>query len=820
MKRIIIAVCLLFCVTNIMANTKLTQNDKERFIQCVRQYCELLKDFSGNIDNVTLVDSILAKCENDKVQTFDDISLKHSTTDVEYNSVPMFQYLQNITTKYDNELDVSFSDFQCEKTVSESSAMPGIQVSTSYALVYVVKRIKGKGIDVKVPLKISINTSSLKIGGTVSEEYEDPHSIYLNSLDLIAEGKESKARELLLKCTAYRTYAGRYRAMTELGLSYFREKRLKDAIDMLSKASEQDPVGGIFLATILCQPETPLELKNVNKALSLLEKYANNQDKDYPLAKPIANYFLACLYLQGQVMPADKKKASEYLDVARNSALEANQYDFLIAFDLFKISLIVDEDPNTALSLLDGIEPSLTYCLNYDVRIRLSMEVYNIKCLLHRHFKQFDKAIEAAEKLKEYDAAKAYYLMAEIYRDINNYPDALKNYQIAADMGEPESCLIMFSYYFPFPSINEELSGINEVIVPMHANKNKEKGIYYLKMAAEKGNLKAMENLAITYLNAGYGMQNYAEGVKWALLRVDNGSYNYQLLADVIFSTIVYEKHYELVDLIDSYSANSASANRILYCVYDSEDYQNADSLKAFHYLNKGVELGDPLCMLQMVYIYKEKNDIVRAEQICLKMIEKNYPEAFSIMGDIEKDRKNYAKAVDYFRQGYAMNQPYGAIGLGEMYLEGLGVPQSIDKAMELANKGIELAKIEGRDDLIKDAEDLLDKCKLALANGGVVPDESSASVSVADMLNHIVDNRSPVDNRISLSEKALNELFASPKAVVKTVGSNGKTVVATETAEDFLLRLSTAANINKITVVKHSDDDQGRIKELIIKEN
>lgn len=293
MKRILMVCVLLASTINIiMGQTNLTKENREKIINHVKQYCELLKDFSGNAENIELLDTILAKCENGKVQTFDDLATKHSTTDIEFNSMPLFQYLQNVTTKYDNELQMSFSDFKCEKVISEPSVSGDLPLSSSYAIVHVVKKIQGKGLDVAVPLKITVNTSNMKIGGTVSEKYEDPHSTYLRAMEYQQAGKVSIAREYLEKCTKYRTYSGRYRAMTMLGLSYVQEKKWKEAIDILTKASEHDPVGGIALALLLGQDDIPLELKNAPKSMSLLEKYASQRDKDFPLAQIMANGML------------------------------------------------------------------------------------------------------------------------------------------------------------------------------------------------------------------------------------------------------------------------------------------------------------------------------------------------------------------------------------------------------------------------------------------------------------------------------------------------------------------------------------------------
>ena len=163
----------------VMSQTvRLSADERGAVEERVKKYCGFMELFAGNLEQIDKMDSIFAMCENDKVQTFDDISPRAKSGDIEYNSLPLFQYLQNITSKFDNSLQVEYSGFRCEKVVSEpkmnslglgGSGMPGgVSLTNAYASVRVVKKIKGSGIDKSVPLRIMVNLSSFKIGGTVS----------------------------------------------------------------------------------------------------------------------------------------------------------------------------------------------------------------------------------------------------------------------------------------------------------------------------------------------------------------------------------------------------------------------------------------------------------------------------------------------------------------------------------------------------------------------------------------------------------------------------------------------------------------------------
>lgn len=100
------------------------------------------------------------------------------------------------------------------------------------------------------------------------------------------------------------------------------------------------------------------------------------------------------------------------------------------------------------------------------------------------------------------------------------------------------------------------------------------------------------------------------------------------------------------------------------------------------------------------------------------------------------------------------------------------------------------------------------------IARGGT----AVAVSSPITRLNKVLDASVSEDDRITQSELLLAELFASPKAVVKTVGSNGTTIVSTETAEDFMLSVATMQAGKKLSVIDSKKDEKGKFTELTVK--
>lgn len=86
-------------------------------------------------------------------------------------------------------------------------------------------------------------------------------------------------------------------------------------------------------------------------------------------------------------------------------------------------------------------------------------------------------------------------------------------------------------------------------------------------------------------------------------------------------------------------------------------------------------------------------------------------------------------------------------------------------------------------------------------------------------LLTAIGNENLGVETRVKVQDKALKALFASPNVKVEVVGSNGTTIVATERAEDFVLRLCTTHNLLNLVELEKQTDDKGRYTYLRVHE-
>ncbi|MBP3285905.1 MAG: caspase family protein [Prevotella sp.] len=97
--------------------------------------------------------------------------------------------------------------------------------------------------------------------------------------------------------------------------------------------------------------------------------------------------------------------------------------------------------------------------------------------------------------------------------------------------------------------------------------------------------------------------------------------------------------------------------------------------------------------------------------------------------------------------------------------------------------------------------------------------DDGSNDVDMITLLTAIANENVSIEKRVKVQEKALKGLFNHPNVKVEVVASNGSTIVATERASDFVLRLCTAHNLINLVEVDKTLDSQGRYTYLKVHE-
>lgn len=96
---------------------------------------------------------------------------------------------------------------------------------------------------------------------------------------------------------------------------------------------------------------------------------------------------------------------------------------------------------------------------------------------------------------------------------------------------------------------------------------------------------------------------------------------------------------------------------------------------------------------------------------------------------------------------------------------------------------------------------------------------ENDEEIDRIELLTAIGNENNSIEERVKIKDDALAYVFASPNTKVEVVGRNGKTIVSTESAADFMVRLSTAHNLLNLVEVDSKTTETGQYSYLKIHE-
>lgn len=828
----------LLCLVMSMAaiGQNLPQEQVAQIENRVRNYCSLIERFSASPDGALLLPEVEGSCENQNVQTFDDLS---DNKDAGYNSVPLQKYLMKVTTDYDNSLKVKYSDFKYEKTIRQPALSKELG-EVCYALVGVTKTIKGKGISRKLKLRVSINIQNGKVGGTVSSEYEDPGRMYQDALEQIGNGMADNAAALLKKCSSYPTYPGRYKALSVLGNLYYQKKDYVSAIDVLRQCCDSHPLGGIWLSAMYLDKRVPYRLRDRHEALRLLEKYAGKKDDDFPEAQLQAAFSLAQVYMGDYDLPRNEAKAKMAIDKAIELAdaddtpcckmyrptLRMMRYAFVMAYE----DVSLEEQVKYLSDLGNDIDKWFAEPAYNDVRHANIANVYLMSALAYENSNIFEHALgfaktALAEAGKISDENTRSLLQKEYERQIGKlyvrnkrFGEAFKWYSRQAE--ERNSGLAnwyMYRYYSD-DKLPPDATSFEKYLNEDRGQKNAEKATNYLLKAADYGSLDANKMTSIFLVFQSGNIDNVKLGVrKYLLWYCDRTEYNSIMslsLMSALVGQIIDNKQYELLDVLKENSAASGSANFILGYFYNDSKSPFHDPKKGVEYYEKGAKLHNFYCSQFLAYGYLDGSiaakDTLMAQRVFAGMADCNYPEAYYALGDIQKDQGHLKEAIGYFYDAYDLGDMFAPAALAELYAEGNGVERDVAKAIRYYEETCQRLVAHGG--IEKDIAEYKEKIRKLRQENPALADDGSY---VAGLLVSVADSSRQPDERISLSEKVLAEVFASPGAVVEIIGSNGKTLVAKKTAEDYLLELATHTGKASITIVEAKRNAAGKVESL-----
>ncbi len=842
-------------------------NIQQQVVERVKEYCQLMLEVSGDVEKIELMDKIYDLCENNNVSVFNDLT-SVTARNFSDNSMPLQQYMMMLTDKFENNVKTSYAGYKYLKTVVQPSPLKEFD-ATSYAFIKVDKQLTINGKKTKQRLNIIVNTATMKVSSTISEDYEDPQRIYLEALERFNNKEYKEAIPLFEKVCDLPRFSGRYRAKSMLGWIYAEQKDYQKAYNLLRESSAADPLGGIILASkIQMRDDVPVSLRNTSEAGKTLMMLSDAHDKDFPTLHLIAKSSIvdgfniqkmtAVINISGNEM----EKISESLisDPMTNDAFMMRGY-FLKGWDV-----IFAKDTNKAKESLTNIEKA-EECLKKADLDKKDFEQWDTQISLLKAFAYQrlgdNEGLLKVMKSILFEKPYAAGIMGLTFVSVKDFKMALEYYKKAAEYGDPFANYLVSLTYLP---LHNPLKGYEDILVGWLYKKipgkldynsnnaqNREENrklkinfldfvhylltdksqtrsmpeyLKWLQRAVDGGDIDAMEDRAyIDVIGMFPGVErNIPKGIELLCLASQSG--HSKFVQDIHVHGIA--KSCERNDNIpyfesDTYKTLLKLANQgngaaayFLSCDLEFEK----DSIRAQKYMEQSIEAKYFYALYYQASKYLENKEIDKASDAFSNLTIYPYSSAYGQLGNIERDyRKNYKQAIKYYEEGRKERDYECYLGLYEMYKEGLGCTKNLKKAKAFIKLAIENYKsdFDVNDDdpnetlkSLKEKQEEIDRLIASESGAG-------AAASPIAQLNQVLDGKTGEDQRITLSQTLLSEVFSSPKAVVKTVGSNGKTIVSTETAEDFMLRLATLKTEKKMVEVSSKKDKNNKYTELVV---
>ncbi len=852
-----------------LSTRDITVDMKQGVIDRVKEYCRLMEEFSGDIEKIDNMETIYAMCENSNVSVFNDL-IKNSKKDISDNSMPLQQYMMTLTDKFENSVKTSYSGYEYVKTVVQPSPLKEFDAA-SYAFVKVEKKVSAKGINATQHLNIIVNTATMKISSTISEDYEDPQSIYLDALELFNIGDYNGAIPLFEKVSGLSRFPGRYRANTMLGWIYAEQKDFQKSNDVLRRSCDNDPLGGVILASkILIRDDVPVNLINYVEGTTILTKLTGTEDKEIPTMNLIAeSAFIDAFNDYNELSRGSKIEASDenYSDFAKDLITSPYTTDAFKLRGYYIKSVVQSKKKSTQKEALDNILmaekllPTAGFGKDDFEFWDLNISIQKRNCLYLMGDKEGGLQMFRDISDKPYAAS----WLARECMQLKNYKKALEYYRKAAELNNPFAAYIVSLSYLPLPPEGQrthdhtnyigemrrlkiDVKGWDGFVLYLFNDKSLEKSDVefrkWLTKAVELGNVNAMEDYAFFEASQFPALQ--VSNIPHALTMACNAaciglrSNSWKLLYTHTYTNgreqdakIPYEKSetYKTLKKLDA--AGNGAASWLLY-----SDYLilKNDSVTAQEYLERSANANFYSAMrykaIKMYFDAVNWDDptgennvdgdkLVAAYEYMGRLTYFPLCAVYGYMGDIQVGCGDYAAAIELYNEGIKERDFICYKGLANMYVQGLGVRRNLNRAKDLMKKSIAAYTLNYSVSQFSEEGDESDLTKLkeyaSYIDGLIAEEGAAAPQTESAKLNEILDSALSADERIDLSQTLLSELFASPKAVVKTVGSNGTTVVSTETAEDFMLRLSTMKTDKRIVEVSSEKDKNNKYTSLSV---
>ncbi len=706
--------------------TQLDAQTQQKVVDRVKEYCQLMQEFSADVEKIDNMETIYDMCENNNVSVFNDLSLS-AAKDIGNNSMPLQQYMMMLTDKFENNVKTSYSGYKYLKTVVQPSPMEGFDAAR-YAFVKVDKQVNAPGINATHHLNIIVNTETMKVSSTTSGDYEDPQGIYLQALELYNNKAYKKAIPLFEKVSVLQRFPGRFRAKTMLGWIYLDQEKFDKANELLRESSAEDPLGKVLLASkIMLSKDVPVLLRNTTEGIQMLRALGNVRDKEIPQMHLIAKTALVDASMDWILdNPIITLPAKEKEQLANDLILDPQSSDiFQIKGYIAKVNYYNPKNPNDLKEAYKDMQKAETLLQRAKLSKKTRGELDAQLTLTTGEvlYKAGDKA--GGDRLWEKAMANPYALptiaMLKLKNKKVNCAAVLDLYQRSAANGDPFSTYIVSLSHYPQ---QEEFRGICEktfvIELPNAMDIWNQRGwgdfAFYLlqnsgqtksfeefkkwnQKAIDLGNINALEDRALfeaanaepfTNVSIATALQHACQaavvskvnGVKLIMTKYIALNREKKAQPNIPFEQTQTCKTLKALDE----QGNGAAA----YLLFAEYSYANNEDL-AVYYLERSKDAGYYTGLLDYANYMIDLKNYDQAMQLFNKLTVYPYSGAYYFMGHIEELRNNYQGARKYYEMGMKFDggefRCYEA--MSDMLKNGLGCNRNLKAAKEYIDKAV-----------------------------------------------------------------------------------------------------------------------------------
>lgn len=711
--------CLLLMMSSIATyaanDAKLDAQTQQKVVDRVKEYCNLMQEFSADVEKIDNMDKIYAMCENNNVSVFNDLAASN-TKNIGDNSMPLQQYMMIVTDKFENNVKTSYSGFKYLKAVVQPSPMEGFDAAT-YAFVKVDKQVNATGVNAKHHLNIIVNTETMKVSSTTSDDFEDPQSIYLKALEKYNDKRFDAAIPLFEKVSGIQRFPGRYRAKSMLGWIYLEQDNYQLANDILREAAEEDPLGKVLLASnVLLSDQVPVTLRNTTEGIRILQALGEVHDKEIPQMHLIAKAALADSYLDFKtfnpklILPKTelKKLANDLItDLQSTELFQVKGYILNVACDNDYKNKEALKDLEKAEKLLK--RSTLSRNAQKQLAAQIVISEYVILDILDK-----EAAKKTLEKAKDNPYALPAIAGLKMRKKEIDGAEILDLYRKAAEYGDPFSTYIVSISHFPFNLLgyNKTWGGTFLTALPARVFKGWPAFTgYLLEQQGNVGEFLKWNQKAIDLGNTN-AMDFRAFYEVWNMKPFENVDYILALerecKAAVVSKTIptlflsVYSgaRHREKIDelkisieksrmcqtLKSLDEQGNGAASYLLFFEY----YKRNNEEMALHYLERSRDAGFYYGIYDYANYMIDVANYDQAFELYNKLTVYPQSGAYYRLGLLEQKKQNYKEAHRYYEIGIREEGDYECYeGRSDLYKEGLGCAKDLRAAYNYIDSAV-----------------------------------------------------------------------------------------------------------------------------------